>query len=121
MIYVKINHPEGKKEFCDNASEIIDEAERQHLTRFEIAKICGVDPVTVANWKKRNAASPKAIRPLADFLNKSNFGERRNALPQASTYPSEILLRDATIEQLVVRIFEINFERFTKHYTREVL
>jgi transcriptional regulator with XRE-family HTH domain len=115
MVFVKIGHLEGRKEFCCNAAEIISEAEQQHLTRSEIAEICKVDPVTIANWKRRGTATPKAIRHLADFLNARNVGERGAVTSNiASTYPPEILLRDATIEQLVVRIFEINFDRFAK-------
>jgi hypothetical protein len=40
-----------------------------------------------------------------------------NFLPNPDpTYPPETLLKDATVEQAMERIFEIHFERIAKHY-----
>ena len=75
----------GRKAYCDNAREIVEEAERQNMTRVMIAKICNVNPASVSNWKKNGVADPDVIRSLVDFLNKKP-GDLRNAIPY--TIPS---------------------------------
>jgi hypothetical protein len=57
------------------------------------------------------------IIPVEGTKNPQMYEKTRNALqPLVSTYPPETLLKDASVEQAMGRIFEINFERLPKHY-----
>ena len=69
------------------------------------------------------------IIPIKGAKNPQMYNKDRNAISHmVSTYPPEMLLKDATIEQAMERVFEVHFERMAKHYvmpfvpvTQEVL
>jgi hypothetical protein len=70
MIEVTTKRGQNGHTFCNNACAIVEEAEKQGLTRADIARIANVDPRTVAGWVRVNAANYKVIRPLVEYLNK---------------------------------------------------
>jgi hypothetical protein len=103
---VRLRHPEGKRAFCENATEIVEVAEHRNLTRAQIAKIANVDPKTVYIWKTKGYADPKAIQLLVDHLNNTAASSIPHS--QASFVPVEepvgplppdLLLKHATIHQ----------------------
>jgi|TergutMp193P3_1026864.scaffolds.fasta_scaffold22799_2 hypothetical protein len=57
------------------------------------------------------------VRPVAGLKNPQIY-EKIQKLPlhPGPTYPPETLLKDATVEQAMERVFEIHFERMAKHY-----
>ena len=69
------------------------------------------------------------IIPVKGTKNPQMYKKNRNALQHmASMYSPETLLKDATVEQAMERVFEVYFERMAKHYvmpfapvTQEVL
>jgi hypothetical protein len=58
------------------------------------------------------------VKPVAGTKNPQMYEKIQNPLPRpAPTYPPDTLLKDATVEQAMERIFEIHSERMAKHYT----
>jgi hypothetical protein len=57
------------------------------------------------------------VKPVAGTKNPQMYEKIHNPLPNPDpTYPPETLLKDATVEQAMERVFEIHFERVAKHY-----
>lgn len=57
------------------------------------------------------------VEPVPGTKNPQMYEKIHNPLPNLDpTYPPETLLKDATVEQAMERVFEIHFERITKHY-----
>jgi hypothetical protein len=62
------------------------------------------------------------VIPVDGTKNPQMYEKRQIALPPpAPAYPLETLLKDATVEQAMARVFEINFERLAKHYSMPVV
>jgi hypothetical protein len=58
------------------------------------------------------------ITQVPGTKNPQVYEKSRNVLPHlAPTYPLETLLRNATVEQAIERIFEVNFDRLARYYT----
>jgi hypothetical protein len=57
------------------------------------------------------------VKPVAGTKNPQMYEKNHSPIPRsAPTYPPETLLKDATVEQAMERVFEIHFERVAKHY-----
>jgi hypothetical protein len=58
-----------------------------------------------------------SVQPIPEAKNPQMYEKKQNPITSpASAYSPETLLKDATIEQAMERIFEIHFERLAKHY-----
>lgn len=58
------------------------------------------------------------VNPVLGTKNPQIYEKTRKPISALEpTYPLETLLRDATVEQAMERVFEINFERLVRHYT----
>jgi hypothetical protein len=113
---VKLKHPEGKRAYCDNAKEIVEEAEGRNLTRAQIAKIANVDPKTVYIWKTKGYADPKAVQLLVDYLNSTSSPKPHNQAPlmpteeYAGLKPADPLLKNANIHQTLLHLADLLVE-----------
>jgi hypothetical protein len=59
------------------------------------------------------------VKPLVGTKNPQLYEKIPNPLSHpASLYPPGILLKEATVEQAMERVFEIYFERISTHYTK---
>jgi hypothetical protein len=57
------------------------------------------------------------VKPVDGAKNPQMYEKIQNPLSRPTpSYPPEILLKDATPEQAMERVFEIYFERIAKHY-----
>lgn len=57
------------------------------------------------------------MKPVTGTKNPQMYEKIQNSLPRpAPTYPPDTLLQDATVEQAMERIFDIQFERIAKYY-----
>jgi hypothetical protein len=58
-----------------------------------------------------------SVQPIPEAKNPQMYEKKQNPVTSPpSAYPPETLLKDATIEQAMGRIFEIHFERLAKYY-----
>jgi hypothetical protein len=58
-----------------------------------------------------------SVQPILEAKNPQLYEKKQNPVTSpSSTYPPETLLKDATVEQAMERIFEIHFERLAQHY-----
>jgi hypothetical protein len=59
------------------------------------------------------------VKPVDRTKNPQLYDKIKNPLSRlTSLYPPGILLKDATVEQAMERVFEIYFERFSNHPTK---
>ena len=60
------------------------------------------------------------IKPVDGTKNPQLYDKIRNPLSSlASLYPSEVLLKNATVEQAMVRVFEIIFEHISNYNAKQ--
>jgi hypothetical protein len=62
------------------------------------------------------------VKPVNGTKNPQLYDKIQNPLSSPSSlYPSGILLREATVEQAMERVFEIYFEHFSNYYEKYAL
>ena len=59
------------------------------------------------------------VKPVDGAKNPQLYDKIQNPLSRPSSlYPPEMLLKEATVEQAMERVFEIYFERILNHYAK---